>query len=186
MRRGVVMAVGGAILGLGVAVAGAAGERQLTDEELRAEMAKNRALARYVERNGMPDVAESRFLSDRPPWDDHEVALYYLDRKTEIAFARAFLLGRPEVHTERVERPLTDEQVASLAARARRREPSEAAEASVDRRLGPDERAEAAARRAEDAAGRVELAANAAENAAERAETVVGRMENAFHRHLRK
>ena len=46
-------------------------------------------VAAYVARNGMPDVAEWHFLADRPPWDDHEVTLYYLDARTKISFARA-------------------------------------------------------------------------------------------------
>jgi hypothetical protein len=95
-------------------VASARGERDLTDEELRAEMATNRALAAYVARNGEPDVAETHFLADKPPWDDHEVTLYYLDMRKEIGFARAWILGRPEVQITRYERPLTDEKIAAL------------------------------------------------------------------------
>jgi hypothetical protein len=108
-----------AMLLAGVAVASARGERELTEAELRSEMSKNTALAAYVRRNGDPDYAESHFLSDLPPWDDHEVALYYLDARKEIAFARAWILGRPEIHVERYERPLTDEQIAALATRSR-------------------------------------------------------------------
>jgi hypothetical protein len=103
-----------------VAVVSARGERELTDDELRAEMARNRALAAYVARNGDPDMAESHFLSDVPPWDDHEVTLYYLEARKEIGFARAWILGRPDVQIERYERPLTDEQIAALAARSKR------------------------------------------------------------------
>ncbi len=120
MRRGVAVWMGCAMLLAGVAVVSARGERELTDDELRAEMARNRALAAYVARNGDPDMAESHFLSDVPPWDDHEVTLYYLEARKEIAFARAWILGRPDVQIERYERPLTDEQIAALAARAKR------------------------------------------------------------------
>jgi hypothetical protein len=103
-----------------VAVVSARGERELTDDELRAEMSRNRALAAYVARNGDPDMAESHFLADVPPWDDHEVTLYYLEARKEIGFARAWILGRPDIQLERYERPLTDEQIAALAARVKR------------------------------------------------------------------
>jgi len=56
MRRGVAVGMGCALLLAGVAVH-ARGERELTNDELRAEMAKNRTLAAYVARNGEPDVA---------------------------------------------------------------------------------------------------------------------------------
>lgn len=163
-------------------------ERDLTEDELRQEMASNRALERYIERNGMPDLASSRFLADTPPWDDHEVTLYYLDRRQEIGFARAYILGRPDVEIERYRRELTDEEVAALAARARQR-PMDAPPVDPVVRtgaLGPADRAEESARRAEEAAMRTERAADAAERAADRAEAVTTRMEESFHRSLRK
>ena len=178
MRRGVGLWIVAAWL-LGASNAGARAVQDLTEAELISEMGHNRALAGYVERNGLPDIAERRSLARRPPWDDHEVTLYYLDGRKEIGFARAWILGRPEVQIQRYERPLTDEQVAALSSRAHRlRGPSSG--------LGPDERAEQSARRAEDAAGRVESAATSAEHAADRAEAVASRMESAFHRSLRK
>jgi hypothetical protein len=174
MRRGVVLWMVGVIGLLGVASVWAREARELTDAELEREMARNRALAAYVHRNGMPDVAETRFLSDRPPWDDHEVTLYYLGHRTEIGFARAYVLGRPEVQIERYTRPLTDAEVAALSTRAHRRG------------IGPTERAEEAARRAEEAAGRIEAAVASAEQAADRAEAIAGKMERGFHRALQK
>src|SRR5207244_835012 len=119
MRRGVVaMAVVWAVV-LGAARVGLArGEHEIDDDQLEIEMARNRALAAYVARNGKPDVAESRELADRPPWDDHEVTLYYLGMRKEIGFARAWLLGRPTVHLERYERPLSDAEAEHAAARA--------------------------------------------------------------------
>jgi len=178
MRRGVAVWMGCVMLLAGAAVASARNERELSDAELRAEMASNRALAAYVARNGDPDVAEAHFLSDTPPWDDHEVTLYYLDLRKEIGFARAWILGRPDVQLTRYERPLTDEQVAALATRARPRR-SESG-------LGPDARAERSADRAEAAAGRVEAAAESAGHAADRAEALANKMVSAFHRSVRK
>ena len=180
MRLGVVVWMGCAMMLATGTVAGARGERELSDDELRGEMAINRALAAYVVRNGEPDLAETHFLADRGPWDDHEVTLYYLDSRKEIGFARAWILGRPEIQISRYERPLTDEQVAVLGSRAH----SLAAPAgrhhmamAVGHPMGPAERAEHAAGRAEEAASRVEAAATAAERAAERTEAIVARME---------
>jgi hypothetical protein len=186
MRRGWVVWLGCSLV-LATLVVPAWADRDLTEDELRDEMGQNRALARYVERNGMPDLASARFLSDVPPWDDHEVALYYLDKRQEIGFARAYVLGRPDVDLEKYRRPLTDDQVAALAARARQR-PLDSPPTAAPRSgaLGPAERAEESARRAEDAAARVERAADMAENAADRAEAVTSRMELSFHQTLKK
>jgi hypothetical protein len=186
MRRGWVVWLG-CSLALATLAVPAWADRDLTEDELRDAMAENRELARYIERNGMPDLASTRFLDDVGPWDDHEVALYYLDKREEIGFARASILGRPEVQIERYRRPLSDEQVAALAARARQR-PLDAPPAAAPRSgaLGPAERAEESARRAEEAAGRVERAADGAERAAERAEAVTTRLESGFHDSLKK
>ena len=179
MRRGWVVWLGCSLV-LAALAAPALADRDLTEDELRDEMAQNRALERYVERNGMPDLASTRFLADVGPWEDHEVALYYLDKREEIGFARAAILGRPEVQMEKYRKPLSDEQVAALAARARQRPlDSPPAAAPPSGALGPAERAEESARRAEEAAARVE-------RAAERAEAVTARMESGFHEGLKK
>jgi len=180
MRRGVGAWVGCAILLAGVTAAQAAGH-ELTDEELRIEMGSNRTLASYVLRNGPPDLAEASFLADRPPWDKYEVRLYYVDMRKEISFARAWILGEPQISMVRNERPLTDEEVADLQSRARSRG-AYARGAARGGRMGPAERAEEAARRAEAAAGRVEAAADMAERAADRAEAIVAKMETSSPR----
>ncbi len=187
MRRGWVVWLGCSLV-LAALAAPARADRDLTENELRDEMEHNRMLEAYIERNGMPDLASSRFLADTPPWDDHEVALYYLDKRQEIGFARAYILGRPQVELERYRRALTDEQVAALASRARQRPLDSPASGLAPRSgaLGPGERAEESARRAEDAAMRVERAADAAERAAERAEAVTTRMQSSFNESLKK
>src|SRR5262245_62129618 len=119
MRRGVAVVLMGCTLLLTAGLARAVDKHDLSEDELQAEMAQNRALRAYVDRNGLPDVAETHFLADRPPWDEYEVRLYYLERRFEIAFARAFVLGRPEVQIEHYERPLTDQQVNALQSRVR-------------------------------------------------------------------
>jgi hypothetical protein len=187
MRRGWVVWLGCSLV-LAALAAPARADRDLTEDELLDEMEHNRMLEAYIQRNGMPDLASARFLADTPPWDDHEVALYYLDKRQEIGFARASILGRPEVQIERYRRPLTDEQVAALASRARQR-PLDSPTSGLAPRggaLGPVERAEESARRAEDAALRVERAADAAERAADRAEAVTNRMQTSFTDSLKK
>jgi len=75
---------------------------------LRSAAAENKALRRYLKYNGYPDVAEMKPILDQPPWDDHEVTLYYFKSRKEISFARARVLGRPEVYSTRYERVMTD------------------------------------------------------------------------------
>lgn len=187
MRRGVGVWMGCMVLAA-LATSSAWAEHELSDDELRLEMARNKALATYVARNGMPDLAESRFLADVGPWDEHEVTVYYLDRRKELGFARAFLLGRPEVQIERYQRILTDGEASALAERSRRwkgrlsavqQERDMMARAKAERELAPDERAENAASRAEAAATRIESAALTTERAADRTEAVVAKMESA-------
>ena len=186
MGRGVGVWMVGALLLLAPATAVWAAH-ELTEDELRTEMEANRELRTYVERNGLPDVAESRPLADRPPWDDHEVTLYYVDRGFEIGFARAYILGKPDVQIFRYERPLTDGQIAALSARPKMVPSSSGGRAlGPSSGTGPDERAEAAARRAENAASRIEATVPKVEHAADRAEAVASRMERGFHESLRK
>ena len=200
MRRGVAVGMGCALLLSGVVLAHARDERELSGHELRAEIDRNKAMAAYVERNGEPDFAESHYLADDPPWDDREVTLYYLAARKEIGFARAYILGKPEVQIQRYVRPLTEEQVAALTSRARANQPppagppvaaapaapaaalGESAGGEQTASLSPGERAELAAQRAEDAAGRVEAAADSAERAADRAEAIAEKAERSVHR----
>jgi len=189
MRSGVVCGVLGGVLLAVAAVAGAAEPRLLTSTDLDSEKKINTELRMYLDRNGLPDVAETRALSDKGPWDDHEVVLYYLDARKEIAFSRAYVLGDPWVSVQRVERALTDEDVAALSAQPSLRnapeqvpagEPIQVAALSSEdvdfSSTDPADRAEAAAFRAEQAAGRVEEAAVRTERAASRAEAVVEKM----------
>ena len=61
-------------------------------------------------------------IIDQPPWDDHEVTLYYFKSRKEISFARARVLGRPEVYSKRYERVMTDADIRAVqAGRARSR-----------------------------------------------------------------
>ena len=193
MRRGVVVWMGCMVLA-GLATSAWA-EHELSEEELRLEMARNKSLSAYVMRNGMPDLAESRFLEDVGPWDDHEVTVYYLDRRKELGFARAFLLGRPEVQIQHYERVITDEEAAALAERSRRWK-GQIATAEHEREMAraeaegqPETEAKPAAESKpaadeHDTSARAEADRNLgpderAENAARRAEAAAARVESA-------
>ncbi len=177
--RMVVVTVAMAVLAL-VSTAGAGHEGSMLDAAgLKKQAAQNKALARYLKYNGMPEMAEVRPIIDQAPWDDHEVTLYYIGARKEISFARARVLGRPEVHVMRYERTLTDADlrtlkshgtmVASASTTAAAAVPSTCTGSAADR-------AECAAARAENAADRIDVAAVRAEKAADRTEAVVEKM----------
>ena len=144
-------------------------------------------------------------LFDQLPWDTREITLYYLGTRKEISFARANVLGVPNVHLERYERKLTDADVAVLmqvmevsalgpdvaegsAIETVAYVETEEIDVGYDEALGtqidlenvdPDDplaRAEAAAMRSDIAAERVEAAAASAEAAALRAEKAFDRL----------
>jgi hypothetical protein len=168
MAAAVVLALAGTV--------GALDGQQLDRDGLKRHAAENRALARYLRNNGAPDVAELKSILDQPPWDNHEVTLYYLANRKEISFARARVLGKPDVHLPRYERTLTDADIRVLRERRGRLAPV-VADGSPSTCAGPaPDRAECAANRAERAADRVDVAATRAERAAERTEAIVERM----------
>jgi hypothetical protein len=154
-------------------------------------MQLNEALRVHVDHAGRPDLAQRMRVHSDLPWDNYIVRLIYLDAGTEIAFSRAYLLGRPDIGLLRYRRPLTDE----LAAQTRDYlasagpmpsvyvDPTSSASASG---LGPAERAEAAAQRAEAAAEMTEHGAMAAEQAAAALESSTVRAEESFKKTLRK
>ncbi len=158
---------------------------------LGTEMELNEALRVHVDHAGRPDLAQRMRVHSDLPWDNYIVRLIYLDAGTEIAFSRAYLLGRPDVGLLRYRRPLTDD----LAAQTRDylasagpmptayTDPTSSAAISD---LGPADRAEAAARRAEAAAEMTERGAMAAEQAAAKLESSTVRAEESFKKTLRK
>jgi len=152
-------------------------QHDLDRDGLRSAAAENKALRRYLKYNGYPDVAEMKPILDQPPWDDHEVTLYYFKSRKEISFARARVLGRPEVYSTRYERVMTDADIRAMQSRPK------VAVASASKQQDPSActgsasaRAACAADRAESAADRVDAAATRAEAAADRTEAVVEQM----------
>ncbi len=168
MAAAVVVALGGA--------ARAAHEGMIDKADLKKQATENKALSRYLRYNGYPDMAEVKPIVDQPPWDDHEVTLYYLKSRKEISFARARVLGHLDVHSTRYERVLTDADIRTLTARAK--VDAGGGETAVASACTGNAvaRAECSAGRAEKAADRVDMAAVRAEKAADRTEAVVEKM----------
>src|SRR5262245_1880643 len=152
-------------------------QHELDADGLKKAAQENKALNRYLRQNGTPDVAEVKPILDQPPWDDHEVTLYYFKSRKEISFARARVLGRPEVYSKRYERVMTDADIRALQSRPKlvasaattTKDPSSCTGSSSSR-------AACFADRAEAAADRVDAAATRAEAAADRTEAVVEQM----------
>lgn len=120
MRRGGVVVSMVATLLLAATLSVATGQdQQLDTRELRSEVVRNRRLSAYIARNGCPDIAVARFLSDEGPWDEYQVTLYYFGLRKEISFARAIVLGDPSIHLEKSERPLSDQDIARLEPKVR-------------------------------------------------------------------
>jgi hypothetical protein len=188
-----------AVLALAVTARASHQVGELDRDGLNEQAKRNRALARYMKYNGYPDMAEVKTIVDQPPWDDHEVTLYYLNRRKEISFARARVLGRPDVHQMRYERLMTDADIRAMKSHGSRLAPAQAAPAAETTTAptsgtttvtvaepspctgSASTRAECAAGRAEHAAERIDVAAVRAEQAAERTEAIVEKM--ATHRH---
>ena len=183
MRCGVVVGIlGGVMLSLAASAGASPAEpQQLTRSQLQAEAKANDALKLYLERNGYPDVAEVREHLDSTEWANETIVLYYLDAHKEIAFGEAYMFVG-NVGAQRLDRNMTDEEVAALSTLPSMRDATDDRMASlsksdVDFGSGdPADRAEAAAFRAEQAAGKVEEAAARTERAAARAEAVVEKM----------
>lgn len=138
------------------------------ERQLRA----NPELRSLVALRGYPDWVEQVEVDSALPLDAYELRLYYLRLDREVAFTRAFILGRPQVSLKLFERPI------AAADRAR----IEEAYLAKD----PARRAELAADRAVAAAEHAERAADAVERLADQAEHFSDQMERDFHRRLRK
>lgn len=132
----------------------------------------NPELRTFVALRGYPDWVEEVEVDSTRPLDSYELRLYYLRLDREVAFTRAYILGRPQVSLRLSDRPI------AAADRAR----IEEAYLAVD----PARRAELAADRALAAAEHAERAADSVERLADQAEQFSQRMERDFHRRLRK
>ncbi|HEY2387261.1 MAG TPA: hypothetical protein VGK30_09890 [Candidatus Binatia bacterium] len=73
---------------------------------LELEMKRNPEIALLIERRGYPDWVERIEVDNVPPLDAYEIHLYYLRLNSEYAFARASILGRPEIGLRQFVHPL--------------------------------------------------------------------------------
>jgi hypothetical protein len=144
----------------------------LGERGFERQLRLNPELRSYVALRGYPDWVEEIEVDSDLPLDTHEVRLYYLRLDREVAFTRAYILGRPRVSMRLSERPIEAVDRARI----------EAAYLAID----PARRAELAADRALAAAEQSERAADAVERLADRAEQFSEQMERDFHRRLRK
>lgn len=146
--------------------------RPLGEVGFERELRLNPELRTFVQLRGYPDWVEEVEVDSDLPLDAYELRLYYLRLDREVAFSRAFILGRPRVSLRLFERPIVPSDRARI----------EEAYLSVD----PARRSELAADRAMAAAERAERAAEAVERVADHAEQFSDRMERDFHRRVRK
>jgi hypothetical protein len=129
-------------------------------------------LRSFVTLRGYPDWAEEIEVDSDLPLDSYELRLYYLRLDREVAFTRAFILGRPQVSLRLFERPIAATDRARI----------EEAYLAKD----PARRSELAADRAVAAAEHVERAAVAVERLADQAEQFSERLEQSYHRRSRR
>jgi hypothetical protein len=136
------------------------------------QMRLNPELRSFVALRGYPDWVEEVEVDSTLPLDAYELRLYYLRLDREVAFTRAYILGRPHVSLRLFDRPIAASDRARI----------EAAYLAVD----PARRAELAADRAIAAAEHAERAADSVERLANQAEQFSAQMERDFHKRLRK
>jgi hypothetical protein len=146
--------------------------RPIGEHGFEQHLRNNPELQTFVALRGYPDWVEEFEVDNTRPLEPYELHLYYLRLDREVAFTRAYILGRPRVSLRLYDRPLAASDRARI----------EAAYLAVD----PARRAEYAADRAMVAAERAERAAVAVERMADSAEQFSARMEEDFHRRLRK
>ena len=146
--------------------------RPLGESGFERHLRKNPELRTFVALRGYPDWVEEVEVVSGLPLDAHELRLYYLRLNREVAFTRAFILGRPQVSLWLFERPIAPVDRARIQ------------EAYLAR--DPVRRAELAADRAMTAAVNAEHAADSVERLADQAEHFRDEMEHEFYRRLAK
>lgn len=146
--------------------------RPIGEQGFERQLRMNPELRSFVELRGYPDWVEEVEVDSTRPLDAYELRLYYLRFDREVAFTRAFILGRPQVSLRLFDRPIAPADRARI----------EEAYLAID----PARRSERAADRAMAAAEHAERAADAVERLADHAEQLNERMERDFHRRLRK
>lgn len=146
--------------------------RPLGEWGFERHLEDNPELRTFVEMRGYPDWVEEVEVDSELPLDSYELRLYYLRLDREVAFTRAFILGRPRVSLRLFDRPITPVDRARIEEAYLAKDPARRSEIAADRAMA--------------AAQRAERAAEAVERLADHAEEFSNRMERDFHRKLRK
>ena len=146
--------------------------RPLGEHGFGQHLRTNPELRSFVALRGYPDWVEEVEVDSGLPLDAYELRLYYLRLDREVAFTRAFILGRPQVSLKLFERPIEPGDRARIEEAYLVKDPARRAELAADRAMAAAEHAE--------------RAADAVERLADQAEHFSERMERDFDRHLRK
>lgn len=144
----------------------------LTRRAFEQRMKSNPELEAYVAMRGYPDWVEEVEVYSNPPLDAYEVRVYYLRLDREVAFTRAYILGKPDIALRLAERRLTPAMREHIRQEILARSPAL--------------RAELAAERAIVAAQSAEEAADSIEATVARVENLAGRMDESFTESLYK
>ena len=138
------------------------------EQRLRA----NPSMRSFVALRGYPDWVEEVEVDSTLPLDAHELRLYYFRLNREVAFSRAYILGRGDISLRLFDRPIAPVDRTRIEEAYLAKDPARRAELAADRAMAAAEHAE--------------RAADAVERMADQAERVSDRMEHDFHRRLRK
>jgi hypothetical protein len=103
----------------------------------------NPELRTFVALRGYPDWVEEVEVDSTRPLDPYELRLYYLRLDREVAFTRAYILGRPRVSLRLYDRPLAASDRARIEAAYLAVDPARRAEFAADRAMAAAERAPA-------------------------------------------
>lgn len=146
--------------------------KSLSMRSFRELLATDAAVRAVVRRIGMPYAAEMQRVRTESPWYSWELRTYYPDYDRMYAFARAFILGAPEISLLRFEGKIPLDRWRSAAV--------------VQQAAYSDGDAESAAVRAERAAEDAERLADQATRFADQADAVADRADQGFKRSLVK
>jgi len=144
----------------------------LSMRSFKEMLATDSALRAVVRRIGMPYAAEMQRVRTESPWYSWELRTYYPDYDRMYAFARAFILGTPEISLLRFEGKIPVDRWKSATV------VQQAAYSGGD--------AEGAAARAERAADEAERLADQATRFADQADAIADQADQGFKRSLVK
>jgi hypothetical protein len=132
----------------------------LSARAFKQRMSHNPQLRDYVALRGYPDWVEEVEVYNNPPLDAYEVRAYYLRLDREVAFTRAFILGRPDIGLRLSERPIAPDKREEIRQVLLARNPALRAELAAERAMAAADSAEQAVASVEATVARVERLAD--------------------------